>query len=92
MINLPRPLVYLIWFFGDGDFETINNPVNIPLLSSITGSAILNYKGAINRAVLPTISVIEGNVSVNKGINLLDLTDINVEGSISSIGSGTGEL
>ena len=78
--------------FVDGDFEIINNPVNIPLLSSIPGSAILNYKGAINRAALPTISVIEGNISVNKGISLLDLTDINVEGSISSIGSGTGEL
>lgn len=78
--------------FVDGDFEIINNPVNIPLLSSITESAILNYKGTINRAALPTISVIEGNISVNKGISLLDLTDINVEGSISSIGSGTGEL
>ena len=78
--------------FVDGSFDVINNPVSIPLLSSITGNVVLNYKGAINRAALPTISVIQGNVSVNNGISLLDLTDINVEGSISSIGSGTGEL
>ena len=52
----------------------------------------MNYEGAINRAALPTISVIEGNVSVNRGISLLDLTDINVEGSITSIGSLTGQL
>ena len=78
--------------FVDGNFEVINNPVNIPVLSSITGNVVLNYEGAINRVALPTISVIEGNVSVNRGISLLDLTDINVEGSISSIGSATGEL
>ena len=78
--------------FIDGSFDIINNPVNIPVLSSITGNVVLNYKGDINRAALPTISVIQGNVSVNNGISLIDLTDINVEGSISSIGSGTGEL
>lgn len=78
--------------FVDGNFEVVDNPVNIPLLSSITGNAILNYKGAINRTALPTISTIEGNIIVNKGISLLDLTDINVEGSISSVGSGTGQL
>ena len=78
--------------FVDGNFEVINIPVNIPLLSSITGNFIFNYKGAINRAALPTISLIEGNVSVNKGISLLDLTNINVDGSITSIGSLTGQL
>ena len=78
--------------FVDGNFEVINNPVNIPVSSSITGNVVLNYEGAINRATLPTISVIEGNVSVNRGISLLDLTDINVEGSITSIGSLTGQL
>lgn len=66
--------------------------VNIPLLSSITDNAIFDYKGAINRAALPSISVIEGNIEVNKAISLLDLTDINVEGRISSIGSITGQL
>ena len=73
--------------FVDGWFDITNNAVDIPLLSSITGSAIFDYKGAINRAALPSISVIEGDVQVNKGISLLDLTDINVEGAISSIGS-----
>lgn len=78
--------------FVDGWFDITNNAVDIPLLSSITGSAIFDYEGAINRAALPSISEISGNVRVNKAISLLDLTDINVNGSISSVGSFSGEL
>ena len=78
--------------FVDGWFDIINNAVDIPLLSSITGSAIFDYKGAINRAALPSISEISGNVEVNKAISLLDLTGINVNGSISSVSSFSGEL
>ena len=85
-IELPN-LVFL-----DGDFNITNNPVIIPLLGTITGDATFNYKGAINRAALPSISVVEGSVEVNRGISLLDLTDINVERSITSIGSATGEV
>lgn len=78
--------------FVDGWFDITNNAVDIPLLSSITGSAIFDYEGAINRAALPSISEISGDVRVNKAISLLDLTDINVNGSISSVGSLSGEL